>query len=202
MVCSLEAWKRVRLETDLAGLNLFWLGDSLKESFMPKGKSLEIFWRWESLASSLDDRIDQFQTANSVLTLAYRDTVALAASLGSAFILTYQLPQNFARNVPPDICKALENWGVPCQVLTSEDSIVAMECNDLRQLLISTGLAKLLWTGLHLTVLHLVVPKVYAIGMVPEQSQVIQDSQIENSAIALELKKNLWAEAYGFWYQI
>jgi hypothetical protein len=199
---SLREWKKVRLETDLAGLNLFWIGDSLSESFIPKGKNLDNFWRWESFASSLDERLDQSKIANSVLTLAVRDTAALAASLESTFILTYQNSKDFAINLPPDICKALENWGIPCQVLTPQDSIFALERNYLHQLLISAGVAKLLWTELHLAVLHLVVPGTSAIGISLYSSQAMQSSPIENSAVNLELNKNLWTGAYGFWYQL
>lgn len=199
---SLREWKQVRRETDLTRLNLFWLGDSLRESFIPKGKNLDIFWRWESLASSLDERLDQFPSVNSVLNLAVRDTVALAASLESAFILTYQNSQDFANNLPPDICKALENWGVSCQILSPQDSIVAIKRNYLHQLLISVGVAKLLWAGLHLAVLHLVVPGTSAMGMSLNASQAIPSSPMENSVINLELKQNLWTGAYGFWYQL
>ncbi len=199
---SLREWKQVRRETDLTRLNLFWLGDSLRESFIPKGKNLDIFWRWESLASSLDERLDQFPSANSVLNLAVRDTVALAASLESAFILTYQNSQDFANNLPPDICKALENWGVSCQILSPQDSIVAIKRNYLHQLLISVGVAKLLWAGLHLAVLHLVVPGTSAMGMSLNASQAMPSSPMENSVINLELKQNLWTGAYGFWYQL
>lgn len=199
---SLREWKQVRRETDLTRLNLFWLGDSLRESFIPKGKNLDIFWRWESLASSLDERLDQFPSANSVLNLAVRDTVALAASLESAFILTYQNSQDFANNLPPDICKALENWGVSCQILSPQDSIVAIKRHYLHQLLISVGVAKLLWAGLHLAVLHLVVPGTSAMGMSLNASQAMPSSPMENSVINLELKQNLWTGAYGFWYQL
>lgn len=199
---SLQEWKKVRRETDLTRLNLFWLGDSLRESFIPKGKNLDIFWRWESFASSLDERLDQFPSANCVLNLAIRDTVALAASLESAFILTYQNSQNFPKNLPPDICKALENWGVPCQILSPQDSIVAIKRHYLHQLLISVGVAKLLWAGLHLAVLHLVIPSTSAMDISFDASQTMPSSLMENSAINIELKKNLWTGAYGFWYQL
>lgn len=199
---SLLEWKQVRKETDLTRLNLFWLGDSLRESFIPQGKNLDIFWHWESFASSLDERLDQLPPVNSVLSLAVRDTVALAASLESAFILTYQNSQDFANNLPPDICKALENWGVPCQILSPQDSIVAIKRNYLHQLLISVDVAKFLWAGLHLAVLHLVVPSTSAMGMSLNASQAMPSSPMENSVINLELKQNLWTGAYGFWYQL
>ncbi|MGH2414717.1 MAG: hypothetical protein ACRDEA_13730 [Microcystaceae cyanobacterium] len=88
---SLREWTRFRRETDLARLNLFWIGDSLGESCLPKNRNLELFWCWESMARSLDRQIDRHQTTDYIMPLAFRDTVALAASLGSAFILTSQL---------------------------------------------------------------------------------------------------------------
>jgi hypothetical protein len=114
---SLKEWERVRSRRDLSRLNLFWLGDNLRESLLPKDREPEIFSYWEFLAGSLDNQIDKIPT-NDVLTLAFRDAVALLASLGSAFILTYQLASDYENNRPPDICKALESWNIPCQYLT------------------------------------------------------------------------------------
>ena len=190
---SLKAWERLRRKTDLARLNLFWLGDSLKESFLPKSRTLELFGRWEFIARLLESHSIQFQSTDTVLSLAFRDTVALAASLGSTFILTYQSPEDLDNNVPPAICQALENWGIICQALTPDDPIVIRERNYLRQLLIRAGLAKLLWADLHLAVLHLVVPNASTLYNIAE----------ENSSFkALEIKSFLRTKSRGFWYQI
>jgi hypothetical protein len=87
---SLREWNRVRQNTDLARLGLFWLGDSLQESFLPANRTIEVFKHWEGLAHSLDNYISQPQSPENVLTSAVRDTVALSVCLGSASILTYQ----------------------------------------------------------------------------------------------------------------
>lgn len=150
--CSLREWENFRLETDLAKLNLFWLGDSPQESFLPKTRNLAIFWHWESLVQSLDDRIKNFQTIDDLLPLAFRDSIALATSLGSAFILTCQNPSNSL----PAICQSLEDWKIPCEMLTPNDSVVMIERDYLRQLFVHTGLTRLLWAEIHLCVLHLV----------------------------------------------
>ena len=200
---SLKEWERRRRETDLRGLNLFWLGDSLRESFLPTDRNVEVFWRWESLGRSLEERIDQSKTAGNILNLAFRDAVALVASLESAFILTRQLPEDFANNIPPAICKALENWGIPCQALSSQDPLVAAERDYFRQSLIHAGLAKVLWAGLHLTVLHIYIPIASTSHKkLEQQSSAIQLAKVNNSAQGLEQENSLWAEAKGFWYQI
>jgi len=199
---ALKEWEKFRMETDLAGLNLFWLGDSPRESLLPKRRSIEIFWRWESLASLLDNQLNQSQTADYILPMAFRDTIALAACLESAFILTYQLPTDSDKNSSPEICKALENWGVPCQVLAPQDSIVAMERDYLRQLFIHTGIGKLLWAGVRLTVLHILVPTIPKVHMLPEQLQTDSLPLMKNSIDDPKSHKNPWVEARGFWYLI
>lgn len=190
---SLRAWERLRRKTDLAGLNLFWLGDSLKESFLPKSRTLEIFGRWEFLAHLLESSSEALESPDSVLSLAFRDTTALAASLGSAFILTYQLPVDLVNNVPPDICQALEDLGIPCQALMPIDPIVMRERNYLRQLMIRAGMAKLLWADLHLAVLHLVVPTAYTFYTVAEDNSYLKDAETDRYFM-----ENL----RGFWYRI
>ncbi len=200
---SLKEWEKRRRETDLRGLNLFWLGDSPRESFLPTDKNLEVFWRWESLAQSLEKRIEQSQTEDNILNFAFRDAAALVASLESAFILTYQLTEDFANNLPPNICKALEKWGIPCQALSSQEPLVAAERDYFRQSIIPAGLAKLHWAGLHLIVLHIFVPLASTSQKELEQkSLAIQLANFDNSTQSLEPENNLWAEAKGFWYPI
>jgi len=52
-ISSLKEWQRFRIANDLVGLNLFWVGDSPGDSYLPKSRNPEIFWRWESMASLL-----------------------------------------------------------------------------------------------------------------------------------------------------
>ena len=200
MLWSLKEWERVRGETDLNRLNLFWLGDNLRESLLPKNREPEIFSHWESLARSLDSQINHLPPTNDVLTLAYRDAVALAASLGSAFILTYQLPCDYDKNLPPDICKALESWNINCQPLTGTDPTVAVEREYLRQLITSVGLAKLFWADIHIVVLHLVFPSALPQIKLKKNrvSQKFSSEEIQNS----ESENYLWKNIQGFWYQI
>ncbi|NEO47112.1 MAG: hypothetical protein F6K55_24510 [Moorea sp. SIO4A3] len=203
VIWSLKEWKGLQTENDLLGLNLFWLGDSLKESLLPKGTTIKLLPRWEYLARLLDRRINQSQGTNDTLMASFRDTVALTASLDSAFILSYQKPTDFSNNRPPDICKALDNLGISCQLVSPQDRIVALESEYLRQLMIYTGLAKLLWEGLHLCVIHLVTPAVPASDRMskPSWSDNCADDP-EDSGNFPEFKGDLWRNAKAFWYKL
>lgn len=196
----LKEWEKVRGEKNLNSLNLYWLGDNLRDSLIPKEREPEIFSHWESLARSLDSKINQFPPTNDVLSLAFRDAVALAASLGSAFILTYQLREDYEKNIPPDICKALASWDIPCQNVTEKDPIVALERQYLRQVFVSAGLAELFWADIHIVVLHLVVPAASPQTKLAKHRviQKFSHRDIQN----LEPLDYLWTNIQGFWYQI
>jgi hypothetical protein len=189
---SLQAWERFQLNTDLAKLDLFWLGDNLKDSLLPASRNAEIFWRWEAIAKSLDDRL---QPSDPILTLAVRDAVALAIALDSAFILTCLPLGDFEPNPTPEICSTLTAWGVPCQLLPSQDSMASVERDYLRQLLVQASIAKFLWAGLRLAVLHLVVP---ASGEFETRSIPI----VEEITDSLKPSSFCWMGVRGFWYSL
>jgi hypothetical protein len=195
----LKHWERVRSETPPAQLKLFWLGDRPGESYIPNGTDPQMMERWEAIAQSLDDRSPQ-SSRNTGLTVAYRDTAALAAALGSAFILTYQLSDDLNNPSPPELCLILEQWGIPCHRIDPLDAIADLERENLLQLIVATGLSKLLWAGLRLAILHLVVPSTittcgkrlprWTIHTLPENS--VPEPPI----------LNLWEGAQGFWYPL
>jgi len=152
---SLKEWERFRAETDLTKLNLFWLGDNLKESLLPADRNLEIFWQWDTISGSLAAQLPQSQTSDYLLPLAFRDTIALALSLESTIILTRLSPEELDSNSPPEICRYLEEWDITCKSLSIQDNLVTEERNYLRQLLVDTCSAKVMWAGVHLAVVHL-----------------------------------------------
>jgi hypothetical protein len=169
---------------------------------LPKGRNLEIFWRWESIARSLDCKIDLHQTTDDVIPLFVRDTVALAASLGSALILTYQQPTDFEEDWPPQICQVLEHWDIPCEAIAPDNSMVKLERNTLQQLLIRTNTAKFLWAGIRLTVLHLLISvpsELYPFSkaMPADSRSILEDLISEPKSLDLTSMK-----ARGFWYLV
>ena len=196
VIWSLREWEKARQRKDLSQLGLHWLGDNLQESFLPKNKHPEFFNRWENLANALDKRIEQKSENSDVLNSAFRDTVALTSSLESAFILTYQLPDE----VSPSIVKVLENWGIPCQVSSKRDPTIAMERQHFRQLIIGTGLGKLLLAGVNLVVLHLAIPSI-PISSKPNTNSKLPNSE-PNYVGELKQESYFWSKVKGFWYYL
>lgn len=195
---TLKAWKQLRLETDLGHLNLFWVNDSLRDSMLPRDTDAKIIWRWESLARNLESLGNT--RFSEPLASAFRDAAALSAALGSAFILTHRSPEEVARNLPPSICIALEEWGVVCQEIEQSNPLATVEGNALRQLFVEAGVSKLLWAGLKITVLHLVVPRAININS-PETQKEGNSSTPVNSA-DLDYSTHFWKGAQGFWYTL
>ena len=200
-LCTLKEWERLRMETDLGSLNLFWIGDSIGESFLSKETDASVVGRWEVFARSLENQQNGQRDTSELLTSAFRDAAALTAALDSAFVLTYRSPEDIARNLPPAICSSLISWGVPCQEVEKTDAIASLERDYLLQLLIQSGLAKFLWTGLHLTVLHLVVPHAAAISYPADWTEEFSLSELETWQ-KLPESENFWEVAQGFWYEI
>jgi hypothetical protein len=193
VLTSLKAWMAFRSETDLSGLGLFWLGDSLKESLFPKNRRLDLFYRWEAIAATLDDQMDTQPNRNCILSLAFRDTIALTVSLGSAFILSYQSLTDFEQHLPPKICQTMEDWGITCRALPSDNTMAAKERKSLQHVLISTSLAKYLWAGNHLAVVHLICPSILSQDIPETIGQPTRDDI---------LCHRLWGETIGFWYSL
>ncbi|NCQ90469.1 MAG: hypothetical protein GPI94_07595 [Microcystis aeruginosa LG13-03] len=196
---TLREWERLRLETDLGNHHLFWIGDGLGESLLPKETDSSLVSRWEWLARSLDRQIH-----TDFLGYAFRDAIALSAALGSAFILTHRSPEDRARNLPPVICSTLESWGINCQEIDQQDAIAALEREQLRQLFIQSGVSKLLWMGFHPVVLHLVVPEAIRIAPPPSWCEDISASELEleDWSETRGEKFDFWQGARGFWYEI
>lgn len=196
VIQAVQDWESVRITTVPTQLNLFWIGDKPKESFLPKNVDPQIISHWESLARSLDNQLAKNSLNQNTLTSAWRDTAALAAILKSAIILTYQPSNKQNQHLPPDICTVFESWGIPCKQIDFDDPVATIERENILHLLIQAGLAKFLWAGLNLAVVHLIVPSASHLRYKTHESQETQSSTREESA----LTANLWEGAQGFWY--
>ena len=188
VVWSLKEWSKAKQEKDLSKLGMYWLGDNLQESLLPKDKPVELYQQWQASASALDRRNEVNQNNDSeILNLAFRDTIALAASLKSAFVLTYQPSTD--SDSSPAICKALENWGISSQIINQRNPIVAMERQYIRQLIVRAGLSKLLLVGINLVAFHLAIPSVVS----STYRDISQD---------LDRESYFWNNVKGVWYYL
>ncbi|MDM9580120.1 hypothetical protein [Nostoc sp. GT001] len=202
MLEALQQWEQMDKQTTLTDLKLFRIGERPEESFLPREMGTEIIWYYESLAHSLEAQASKGFDSSEVLTSAFRDTVALAAAIGSPFILTHQFPTATAETLPPGICMALTSWQIPCQAVTLQDEMATLERNYLRQIFVQAGLAKFLWAGLHLTVLHLLAPSASQPASLPVHHQEYQSPNNKDFAKFPHAETNLWKGSQGFWYQL
>ena len=94
----------------------------------------------------------------------------------------------------------LETWDIPCQVSNKRNPTIAMERQYLRQLIISTGLGKLLLAGVNLVVLHLAIPSI------PISDKLNTNSESQNLepnyTSGLKQESYFWSKVKGFWYYL
>jgi hypothetical protein len=198
IIQSLREWEKFRQELDRDRLKLFWFGDRLNESSLPRDLPPNTIRDYEILARSLDDRIPRSPQSSETLTSLLSDTLALSASLGSSFILTRQYAGKDDLKLLPEICLELESFGITCEMVKGEDEMVAIEQKYLRQIFVQVGLSKLLWAGLRFSVLHLLVPSILTSGRSidrDDKTQILNDSQIDKS---IELDADLWTKTRCF----
>src|SRR6266568_3476706 len=196
----LRDWTRLRDETGYGGGLFHWIGDILRESCLPNGMDEGIIAHWEAAARSLDLRLPQALEASGPLIAAMRDTVALCAILPAAAILTLRAPDEPRES--PVLCRNVQCWGLDCQHLSGGDKLAAIECHSFRQVLVQAGLAKFVWGGLKLAVLHLLASGLTRLDT-PQDSideagaDLVIDAR-ENAAI----RWDPWHDAKGYWYDL
>jgi hypothetical protein len=198
IIQSLQEWESFRPEIDMDLVKLFWVGDRLNESSLPKGIHPNIIQKYEFLSQSLDDRIQASPQTSETLTLLFSDTIALSASLSSSFILTHQYAAE-NNSLLPAICLELDSFGIPCQTVAMNDKMLMIEQEYLRKLFVQAGLSKFVWAGLKLNVLHIFVPSVLQSAGANEQNtnaRLIKGSKVNKA------EANPWAGTKCFLYQI
>jgi hypothetical protein len=196
---SLRIWARLRDEVGQGGARLYWVRDALRESCLPGGMDEAVVPHWEMLAQALDERVSEAAESSGPTVAAIRDTVALAAVLPGAVVLTHREQADEA--APPLLCRHLEAWRVPCRRLEGDNDLVALERNQLLQLLVETGLAGFVWSGLRLAVAHLVAPAQPppAYGRALIYARDDGDFLIEEEPRPL---RGPWEDARAFWYDL
>ncbi|MGY6214250.1 hypothetical protein ACW73L_03720 [Methylolobus aquaticus] len=214
VVEALREWERIRLENDPGRQNCYWIGDGPMESFLPDGLEPEVVWRYEAICADLDRLLPD----KTVLPSAYRDVVALAATLPSAFVLTH-LPATGETGEPggrvgsrrvPDICQVFEQWTAVhgdrpsqrCIEVAENDPWRREETDLLRRAMLHAGLGKWVWSGLRLAVLHIAAPAAaIAAGSRRGEFGFMGDDLGEFDAETLPAA-DYWRDAQAFWYPL
>lgn len=193
---ALREWERVRMESDLAGLKLYWIGDGLSESVLPEGTDAHLLQGYEALACALNRRLQ----STAPMQAAMRDAAALAAALGTTFVLSLA-PAEEGRPALPPICSALQSWDIPCLQIEAADPIAAIEGDHLRHLLVHAGLGHLMWSGLRLAVVRLLLPN--APLCLPPPALLEDDLAAPEAVADPDVSiPDPWEAAQAFWHSL
>lgn len=190
---ALAQWERARYEFGLSALNIFWAGDALHESSLPKDMDPGLSERFNSLAEGLTKRIGPAWQAHEIgwpLHEGSRDAAALAAAMSRyrPVILTLcEKPDD-----PPAICRLLQDGGIRCRNITDQESRSMRDY--FRPLLARSGVQELAWDGLHLALVHAVVPQ----ALLMPTGKVDESNPFAHHSTGLDL----WSTASVYWYPL
>jgi hypothetical protein len=189
----LAQWERARLELGLNALHIFWAGDALHESSLPKDMDPGLSERFNSLAQGLTHRFGESWQADDVgwpLIEGSRDAAALAAAMSRyrPVILTLcDRPED-----PPSICTLLSDGGIRCRQVSDDESRPMRDY--LKPMLARSGVLELVWEGLQLALVHTVVPQALLMGSGEEPD----DELFANRTGDIDL----WSSASVYWYRL
>lgn len=199
---TLTQWEVARTETDLAGLNIHWIGDALSESLLPARVDPHLVSRFETLARSLDKRVARPSNAHaSVAVDCARDAVALTVALMPyrAFILTARSDGNGAAPDEPGLCAQIRAWGLRCYPLGT-NARIQLEREFVVPMFGRAGVAELMWAGLKLAAIHVLAPKAV---MVPRTYGDPLAADLDATCEEVPPPEaDWWSGAVSFWYPL
>ena len=188
---ELARWEAARMELGLGGLRLYWAGDSMYESSLPKDIDPAVIDRFECLAAQLQSRGGADATlANLPLLEGSRDAAALSVALCRYRPLILSLGD--AAGGTPALCRFLESRGIACRALDDAQALLAKA--GLRPMLARCGALELTWAGLPVVAVHLVAP---AASILPFTSA--RDPALD---VDSEPGHDWWRGACAFWYAL
>ncbi|MCG8489472.1 MAG: hypothetical protein MI756_18535 [Chromatiales bacterium] len=189
----LRQWERARVELGLNALHIFWAGDALHESSLPKDMDPGLSERFSSLAEGLTERLGESWQEHQMgwpLQEGSRDAAALAAAMSRyrPVILTLCESADHA----PSLCNLLSEGGIRCRQVSDDESEPMRDY--FKPLLARSGVTELLWEGLQLALVHTVAPQALFIGNGEERDH--------DPFTRMAGERDLWSTASVTWYRL
>jgi hypothetical protein len=206
LVAALNQWQTARTETDLLGNHVFWTGDSIQDSLLPKEVDKNLISRFELLAKSIDSALEHNNLGpqpSQIFLDCSRDAVALSAALAKYRPIVFTVHggrgEGAGHETEPYLCRFLRSCGVPCRRAKWDGSIKLMQ-DYLAPIFVRTGIAELVWAGMSLAAVHIVAPRAYVVPSAADEESFHQglpplsDDDAES--------EQWWDDAVAFWYPI
>jgi hypothetical protein len=214
----LEQWETARVESDLGGFKIYWVGDAMRESLFPKGLDTYLVYRFEKLAKCLDSKAENSQRvgpaygrgehAEPAFLRCFREAASLAAALTQyrSIIFTRRAlhQEQKANGIPvsePLICSYLRQWGIATRQV-SQSSKLPILSGLLAPVFANTGITELIWGGLDLAAVHILAPNAVTLTLPRNKEPYFNESLPMFPAMEEDPNTNLWDGASAFWYPI
>lgn len=200
---TIKIWQSLRSRRDTTGLGLRWLGDKLEESILGSETDWEAIQRYEALAQSILDRRAGTDGFNPIsLEYAAVDAVALAAALGSRFLLALADP---AENSVPTCCQTISSCNLTVQCIRSPDSssLFRKEREQIRDLLAWGGATAWTVKGASIAVVQVIAPMIWEKSSANLEPMLTMDMALPGSPVCDDCetaRSDYWKDAMVFWY--
>ncbi|MCG7981944.1 MAG: hypothetical protein JAY90_04240 [Candidatus Thiodiazotropha lotti] len=189
----LGQWERARVEFGLTALHIFWAGDALHESSLPKDMDPGLNERFSTLVERLSKKLGepwQEQEMGWRLQEGSRDAVALAAAMSRYRPVILTLCES--ADDAPSLCNLLSEAGLHCRQLKDDESEPMR--NYFKPLLARSGVVELLWEGLQLVMVHTVAPQALFVGN--------EEALDHDPFTRVTVEPDLWSTAGVYWYRL
>lgn len=189
---ALTQWDKARTDQGLAALRIYWAGDALHVSSLPKDVDAEVVRRFDRLGEWLEGRLvrarpDLASTRPARLLEGSIGALALAAAMTRYRPLILTLAPAPDGSMPA-LCRVLDLCGIPTRRLSLEESRETR--GQLAPLLARCGVLDLLWAGLPLVALHLVAPRALLMEGAEDTEPDVREGD------------DGWQGAAAFWYAL
>lgn len=192
---AIADWERLRVESDLGGMEIFWIGDGPAECRWPEGESTALLRGYEGLARALDAGR---RTRSDAMSEAAQHAVALAAALGNACILCRCSEETQA----PMLLTHLADERFVFQRLDEDDRLVARERAHFCDLMAHAGLAPILWSGTRLAVARCLLPDAVVLPVPKEAEHEESAWSATGDGERPAPQGDPWRSARLFWYPL
>jgi hypothetical protein len=192
---ALQQWDVARAEKDLAGMRLYWIGESLGTSLLPTVADPNLVPRFDTLFAELDASYSDAAGLDARLRDCAKDALGLSVALSPQRAIVFTAHDG--SEAQPQFCHIIhEAWGISSQLIQEDRLTTHRRLID--TLFHQTGIIDLGWAGLRFAAVHIVAHRAAAI---PSFGSVTEDGDFQRLEADLA-DGGWWKDAQAFWYPV
>jgi hypothetical protein len=207
---ALQQWESARLETDLTGLQFFFVGDARHESLLPKDVGKDLVRRFELFSEELDalhqPSVAEEEAVYDPIYECRRDATALAAALiRHRPVVLSRCSKNGRKedHAEPPLCGFLRRCGIICHLVDARDATTIR--SHFEPIFARSGLTEIVWDmsrdGQDLASIHLVAPNALMTPIVDSAIERGFGDEIAPRAVGEGNAPFWFREARAYWWK-